>query len=403
MTDAHETDDPPALAGLRVLELGQLLAGPFAGFLLAGFGADVIKVEPPDGGDPLRRWRRLEDGTSLWWRSLARNKRCVTADLREPDGRAIVKRLVARGIDVVIENFRPGRMESWGLGPTDLWAIDPRIVIVRISGYGQDGPYAHKPGFANVAEAFGGLRYTSGEPERPPVRTGVSLGDSLAGLHAAFGAMVALRERDRSGRGQVVDTALYESVFSVMESLLPEYDRHGFVRERSGSALPGIVPSNTYRCRDGWVVLGANSDGPFRRLMLAIDRADLADDPRLAHDDGRSRHMAEIDDAIGAWAALHGQAAALAVLERAEVPSGPILSIAEIAADPHYAARGMFERVTLPDGSPLAVPRTVPLLSRTPATANSAGPELGAHNDEVWREVGLTASELAELRSRGIV
>lgn len=403
MTDAHEPLDPPALAGLKVLELGQLLAGPFAGFLLAGFGADVIKVEPPDGGDPLRRWRRLEAGTSLWWRSLARNKRCITADLREPDGRALVKRLVARGVDVVIENFRPGRMESWGLGPTDLWAIDPRIVIVRISGYGQSGPYRDKPGFANVAEAFGGLRYTTGEPERPPVRTGISLGDSLAGLHAAFGAMVALRERDRSGRGQVVDTALYESVFSVMESLLPEYDRQGFVRERSGASLPGIVPSNTYRCRDGWVVLGANSDGPFRRLMLAIDRADLADDPRLAHDDGRSRHMAEIDDAIGAWAGARAQTEALAVLAAAEVPSGPILSIAEIAADPHYAARGMFERVTLPDGSPLAVPRTVPLLSRTPATANSAGPELGAHNDEVWREVGLTADELARLRSRGIV
>jgi formyl-CoA transferase len=403
MTNARETDDPPALAGLRVLELGQLLAGPFAGYLLAGFGADVIKVEPPDGGDPLRRWRRLEDGTSLWWRSLARNKRCVTADLREPDGRALVKRLVERGIDVVIENFRPGRMESWGLGPTDLWAIDPRIVVVRISGYGQSGPLRDKPGFANVAEAFGGLRYTTGEPERPPVRTGVSLGDSLAGLHAAFGAMVALRERDRSGRGQVVDTALYESVFSVMESLLPEYDRHGFVRERSGSALPGIVPSNTYRCADGWVVLGANSDGPFHRLMLAIERRDLADDPRLVHDDGRSRHMTEIDDAIAQWAMSRSQAEALAVLAQAEVPSGPILSIAEIAADPHYAARGMFERVLLPDGSPLAVPRTTPLLSRTPATANSAGPELGAHNDEVWRELGLTAQEVETLRLRGIV
>jgi crotonobetainyl-CoA:carnitine CoA-transferase CaiB-like acyl-CoA transferase len=407
MTDALDSDasssSEPALAGLRVLELGQLLAGPFAGFLLAGFGADVLKVEPPDGGDPLRRWRRLEDGTSLWWRSLARNKRCVTADLREPDGRALVKRLIARGIDVVIENFRPGRLEAWGLGPADLWAIDPRIVIVRISGYGQTGPYAMKPGFANVAEAFGGLRYTTGEPERPPVRTGVSLGDSLAGLHAAFGAMVALRERDRSGRGQVVDTALYESVFSMMESLLPEYDRHGFVRERSGSSLPGIVPSNTYPCKGGWVVLGANKDGPFQRLMIAIGRRDLADDPRLAHDDGRSEHMAEIDDAIRSWAAARSQAEALAVLERAEVPSGPILSIAEIAKDPHYTARGMFEQVTLPDGSPLSVPRIAPLLSRTPATAETAGPELGAHNDEVWRRAGLSEDELADLRSRGIV
>lgn len=403
MGDASDGDRDTALAGIRVLELGQLLAGPFAGFLLAGFGADVIKVEPPDGGDPLRRWRRLEDGTSLWWRSLARNKRCVTADLRTDDGRALVRRLVASGIDVVIENFRPGRLESWGLGPTDLWAIDPRIVVVRISGYGQTGPYAGKPGFANVAEAFGGLRYTTGEPERPPVRTGVSLGDTLAGLHAAFGAMVALRERDRSGKGQVVDTALYESVFSVMESLVPEYDRQGFVRERSGSSLPGIVPSNTYRCRDGWVVLGANSDGPFRRLMIAIGRADLADDPRMSRDDGRSEHMAEIDDAITAWSTTQSQADALAVLESAEVPSGPILSIAEIARDPHYLARGMFERVVLPDGTPLAVPRITPQLSRTPATATTAGPELGAHNDEVWRALGLSDAELADLRARGIV
>jgi formyl-CoA transferase len=402
MTDALDSDTP-ALAGVRVLELGQLLAGPFAGFLLAGFGAEVVKVEPPDGGDPLRRWRRLEGGTSLWWRSLARDKRCVTADLRAPEGRALVRKLVERGVDVVIENFRPGRMESWGLGPTDLWAIDPRIVVVRISGYGQSGPYRDKPGFANVAEAFGGLRYTTGEPERPPVRTGVSLGDSLAGLHAAFGALVALRERDRSGRGQVVDTALFESVFSMMESLVPEYDRHGFVRERSGAALPGIVPSNTYRCSDGWVVLGANADGPFHRLMLAIDRRDLADDPRLVHDHGRSDHMAEIDGAIAAWAAARSQAEALAVLERAEVPSGPILSIAEIAKDPHYAARGMFERVAMPDGSTLAVPRVSPLLSRTPAVARTAGPDLGSHNDEVWRSVGVSDAELADLRSRGIV
>ncbi|MBC8068953.1 MAG: CoA transferase, partial [Deltaproteobacteria bacterium] len=335
-----------ALAGLRVLELGQLVAGPYCGFLLAGFGAEVIKVEPPGSGDPLRRWRKLDhDGTSLWWRSLGRNKRCITADLREPDGRALVRRLVERGVDVVIENFRPGRMERWGLGPEDLWAIDPRIVYVRISGYGQTGPKASAPGFANVAEAVGGLRYTTGEPERPPVRAGISLGDSLAGMNAAIGTLAAIHERDvvGSGCGQVVDCALTESVFSVMESLLPEYDRLGFVRERSGASVPGIAPSNSYACSDGWVVLGANNDSLFARLMTAIGRPELADDPELARNDGRVAHIDRIDAAIAAWAAPHTVAEALAVLERAEVPCGPIQSIADIVRDPQFIARGMLE------------------------------------------------------------
>jgi formyl-CoA transferase len=398
-----EGEEPSALAGLRVLELGQLLAGPYAAMLLAAFGAEVIKVEPPAHGDPLRRWRKLEDGTSLWWRALGRNKRSITADLREPDGRDIVRRIVTRGVDVVIENFRPGKLESWGLGPADLWAIDPRIVVVRISGYGQFGPRAQQPGFANVAEAFGGLRYTTAEPGRAPVRTGLSLGDTLAGVYAALGTMIALHERVRSGRGQVIDCALYESVFSVTESELPEYDRLGFVREPTGTALPGIVPSNTYACSDGWLVLGANNDSLFARLMRACGREDLAIDPRLAHNDGRSAHAAEIDEAIAAWCKALPLAEALAVLQRAEVPSGPIYSIADIAADPHYAARGMFERVELPGGGSVAVPRVTPILSRTPAVTQHGGVELGADTDAVLEELGMSAEAIADMRARGIV
>lgn len=402
---AHDSRSGAALAGVRVLELGQLLAGPYAAMLLGSFGAEVIKIEPPKGGDPLRRWRKLENGTSLWWRSLGRNKRSVTADLREPEGRDLVRRIVHRGVDVVVENFRPGTLESWGLGPADLWAIDPRIVFVRVSGYGQFGPRAAQPGFANVAEAFGGLRYTTAEPGRAPVRTGLSLGDSLAGLFAALGTMVALYERDAGGsrRGQIIDCALYESVFSMTESELPEYDRLGFVREPTGTSLPGIVPSNTYRCTDGWVVIGANNDSLFVRLMLALDRPDVAHDPRFAHDDGRTAHAAEIDGAIADWCSTRRIADALAVLESAEIPSGPILNIADIAADPHFAARGMLERVRLPDGSDLAVPRVTPILSRTPAVTRHCGPELGADTFAVCREIGLTDAQIAELRARGIV
>ncbi|MCX4241072.1 CaiB/BaiF CoA transferase family protein [Paraliomyxa miuraensis] len=400
---------PEALAGLRVLELGQLLAGPFAGFLLAGFGAEVIKVEPPGTGDAIRKWRKLEGGTSLWWRSLARGKRSITCDLRKPAGRDLLRRLLATGIDVVIENFRPGRMEAWGLGYEELRAIDPRIIMVRVSGYGQTGPYRDRPGFANVAEAFGGLRYVSGFPDRPPVRTGASLGDSLAGLHAAFATLAAVHERDRadggSGQGQQIDVALYESVFSIMESLVPEYDRLGHVRERTGSALPGIVPSNTYRCADGrYVVIGANSDGLYRKLMHAIGRPRLADDPRMQHNDGRSAHADELDAAIEAWTSSLPQAQVLEALVRADVPSGPINSAADLFADPHVAARDMLEPITLPDGSTLRVPRITPLLSRTPARSHFAGPELGAHNEEIYVErLGLTPDELDALRAQGVV
>jgi formyl-CoA transferase len=402
---------PEALRGLRVLELGQLLAGPFAGHLLAGFGAEVIKVEPPGEGDAIRKWRKLDGGTSLWWRSLARGKHSVTCDLRKPAGRELLRRLLGSGVDVVIENFRPGRMEAWGLGYEELRAIDPRIIMVRVSGYGQTGPYRDRPGFANVAEAFGGLRYVSGFPDRPPVRTGVSLGDSLAGLHAAFATLAAVHERDRghdgvgSGQGQQIDVALYESVLSIMESLVPEYDRLGHVRERTGSALPGIVPSNTYRCRDGrYVALGANGDGLYRKLMLAIGRPELADDPRLRHNDGRAEHADELDAAIEAWTTTLDQPDVLRALVEADVPSGPINSAADLFADPHVAARELLEPVTLPDGSTLRVPRITPLLSRTPARSHFAGPELGAHNEEIYgQRLGLSAEELAQLRADGVI
>jgi formyl-CoA transferase len=398
--------DARPLAGLRVLELGQLLAGPFCGYMLAGFGAEVIKVEAPQTGDPIRGWRKLVDGTSLWWRSLARDKRSITCDLRKSEGRALLRRLLATHVDVVVENFRPGRMEAWGLGPEDLHAIDPRIIMVRVSGYGQTGPHRDRPGFANVAEAFGGLRYITGEPGRPPVRTGVSLADSLAGLHAAFATLAAVVERDVRGsnRGQVVDVALYEAVFNMMESMVPEYDRLGFVRERTGGSLPGIVPSNTYACRDGGIVVGANSDRMYIALMRLVAREDLAEDPGLATNDGRSGRADAIDDAIEAWTSVRSVAEALAAFEAHDIPAGPIMSAADIAADPHYAARDMFVPMTLPDGSTVRMPAVVPKLSRTPASSHRAGPELGEHNDEVYGKLlGLNATELAALRTAGVI
>ncbi len=394
------------LEGMTVLELGQLLAGPFCGFMLAGFGATVIKVEPPDGGDPIRRWRKLEDGTSLWWRSLARDKYCITADLRLPPGRDLVRDLIGTGVDVVVENFRPGRMEAWGLGYDALAAIDPRVIMVRISGYGQDGPYASRPGFANIAEAFAGLRHLTAEPDRPPVRGGVSLGDSTAGLHAAYATLAAVYERDigGSGRGQVVDVALYESVFNLMESLLPEYDRLGEVRQPTGGALEGIVPSNTYRCQDGRIVIGANSTRLFVGLMRLVGRDDLADDPGLQRNDGRTTRAREIDAAIEAWTRGLPVRDALDALRTAEVPSGPINTIADIAADPHVQARAMMPELPLPNGTPLRVPAVVPKLSRTPPGSRWLGPELGQHNAQIYGErLGLDAARLRELREKGVI
>jgi formyl-CoA transferase len=394
------------LAGVRVLELGQLVAAPFCGMLLGAYGAEVIKIEPPGGGDPMRTWRKLYQGTSLWWYSIARNKKSITLDLRQAAGQSLFRRLVADGTDVLIENFRPGRLEEWGLGFDALSSLRPGLVMVRISGFGQTGPYAQRPGFAAIAEAIGGLRHLTGEPGRPPVRTGVSLGDTLAGLHAAFGALLALRARDaRSGRGQVVDAAIHESVFNMLESLLPEYDALGFVRQPAGAALPGIVPSNTYACSDGrLIVIGGNSDAIYRRLMGAIGRADLAGDPALQHNPGRVERVAEIDAAIAAWTGARPFAEVYRALEAADVPVGPINDIAEIARDPQFEARGMFERFALPDGHPLRVPKVVPELSETPSRTRWLGPELGAHNREIYLErLGLAPRELEELQRAGVV
>lgn len=406
-----------ALAGLRVLELGQLIAGPFAAAMLAGFGAEVIKIEPPGLGDPLRKWRKLHDGTSLWWRSMARNKKSVVVDLRQEEGRWLIRNLVATGqIDILIENFRPGRMEQWGLGWDELHALDPRLIMVRISGYGQTGPRAKSPGFANIAEAVGGLRYLTGEPGRPPVRSGVSLGDTISGLHAAFGALTAVRARDGgpgqrgTGRGQLVDVALSESVFNMLESLLPEYSHFGHVRERSGSKLEGIVPTGTYPCAPGpageerWIAIGANSDSMFVRLMRAIGRNDLADDPALRHNHGRVAQQAMLDQAIAAWTAKHTLEQALAALEAAEVAAGPIQSIADIADDPQFIARAMFERVQLPSGEHLQIPAIVPKLSATPGGTRWIGPAIGEHTDPVLRELlGLDEQRLAELAEAKVI
>jgi len=393
-----------ALSGVRVLELGQLIAGPFAGFMLAGFGAEVIKVEPPAGGDPMRGWRKLHEGTSLWWASIARNKQSITLDLREEAGRALLRKLAAK-CDILIENFRPGRMEEWGLGYDVLSAENPGLIMVRVSGWGQDGPYAKRPGFASVAESIGGLRYIVGDPDRPPVRTGLSLGDSLAGLHAVIGALTALHHREKTGRGQIVDTAIYESVFNMMESTLSEFDFFGHVRERSGAKLGGIVPSNTYRCSDGrYVVIGGNGDSIFQRLMRAAGRADLADDPRLAKNPGRVTHEAEIDHAIESWTSQHPFEEVFAALDKAEVPAGPIYSIADIAKDPQFLARKMFEQVKLPDGRELKIPAIVPKLSETPGRTEWIGEALGAHNDAVYGELlGLSESERQTLRQNKVI
>jgi crotonobetainyl-CoA:carnitine CoA-transferase CaiB-like acyl-CoA transferase len=393
------------LAGVRVLELGQLVAGPFAGSLLAYFGAEVIKVEPPGQGDPLRTWRVVQDGTSLWWRSLARNKKCITLDLGQPRGRELVRRLAARS-EILIENFRPGTLERWGLAPESLQADNPGLILARISGYGQTGPYAQRPGFASVCEGFGGFRHLNGFPGEPPVRPNLSMGDTLAGLHAALGILLAYVERLRGpdGLGQVVDCSLFESVFNLMEAVVPEYDGAGVVRGPSGSTVTGIVPTNTYRCADGHhIIVGANADPIFKRLMEALERPDLAADPRLAHNAGRVAHEAEIDAVIAAWAAARDSQAALASLEAAAVPAGPIYSVADMVADPHYQARGLFEEVTV-NGRPLKIPAYPPFLSATPGGTDWPGPEIGAHNEEVFGGLlGLSAAERAELAAAGVI
>jgi len=391
------------LAGLKVLEMGQLIAGPFAAKTLADFGADVIKIEPPGTGDPLRKWRLLKDGTSVWWQVQSRNKRSVALDLKDREAQAIVRKLAAES-DVLIENFRPGAMEGWGLGPEALLEINPRLVILRVSGYGQTGPYRDRPGFGVVAEAMGGLRHLTAEPDRVPVRVGISLGDTLAALHGVIGILMALQERQHSGRGQVIDVALYEAVFNCMESLLPEYSAFAAVRGAAGSALPGIAPSNAYLCRDGgYALIAGNGDSIFRRLMAVIDRADLAADPQLADNAGRVARVAELDAAIGTWTAQRSVAEVLATLDQASVPAGKIYTVADIAADPHYQARGMLQPITTDDGASLLVPGVVPKLSRTPGGHQRNAPGIGQDTDAVLAEIGLTREQISELKRRGVV
>jgi crotonobetainyl-CoA:carnitine CoA-transferase CaiB-like acyl-CoA transferase len=396
------------LAGLKVLELGTLIAGPFAARMLAEFGAEVIKVEDPKSGDPIRTWRYLHEGTSLWWSVQARNKKSITLNLKDARAQAIAREL-ALDADVVIENYRPGVLEKWGLGYEALCAANPAVILVRLSGYGQSGPLRDKPGFGAIGESMGGIRHVSGFPDRPPVRIGISIGDSIAALHGVIGALMALRHRDATGgrgkgQGQIVDVALYEAVFNLMESTVPEYDRYGVVRERTGGALPGIVPSNTYTCADGAaIVIAGNGDAIFKRLMTAIGRDDLAQDPQLTRNDGRVPRTAEIDAAIQGWCDRHPIDRALAVLSAADVPVSKIYSVADMFADPQFAARQMIERALLADGTPLAVPAVTPKFSATPGGTQWLGPQLGAHSDEVLRALGRTEAQIAALRADGVI
>jgi crotonobetainyl-CoA:carnitine CoA-transferase CaiB-like acyl-CoA transferase len=395
---------PRPLDGIRVLEMGQLIAGPFAGCMLGYFGAEVIKIEPPGAGDGLRSWRVLKNGTSLWWRAMARNKKCITLDLRKEEGRAIAGRLAERA-DVLIENFRPGTMERWGLSPDTLEKRNPDLVFARVSGYGQSGPLAARPGFASVCEGFGGFRHINGFPGETPVRPNLSIGDTLAALHAVIGILLALQQRARvGGRGQVVDVAIYESVFNMLESVVPEYHGAGIVRGPSGSTLTGIVPTNTYPCADGkYVIIGGNTDSIFQRLMRAAGRDDLADDPRLTDNAGRVEHQQEVDGAIARWTATLASGEVLEALAGASVPSGPIYTIEDMMADPHYRERGMFETVEI-DGEPLEIPAIVPLLEDTPGETLWPGPALGAHNEEIYADLlGYSSTEIERLSAQGVI
>lgn len=392
------------LNGIRVLELGSLVAGPYASALLAQFGAEVIKIESPLDGDPLRQWRKVHDGTSLWWYSQSRNKKSVTLDLKSDAAREIVHRLAA-GCDIVIENFRPGTLENWGIGWEQLSKTNPNLIMVRISGYGQTGPYRARPGFAAIAECMGGLRYVSGFPDRPPVRVGVSLGDTLAGLYGTLGALMAMHHlKVNGGKGQFIDVALYESVFAVMESLVPEYQMFGHIRERTGSALPGISPSNTYLSSDGqYVAIAGNGDGIFKRLMRTIGREDLANDPELALNEGRTKHIVMLDAAISEWTGRFPLTEILVALDAAAVPAGRVYTAADIVADPHYQSRGMIEHHRLPGGETIDLPGIVPKLSETPGRTEWLGPPLGAHTSEVLASIGIFGAELEKLRSAGVV
>ncbi|NKJ50690.1 carnitine dehydratase [Burkholderia sp. SG-MS1] len=403
MSQSNDVKGMP-LKGVRVLELGSLIAGPYASALLAQFGAEVIKVEPPQHGDPLRKWRKLHDGTSLWWYTQSRNKKSLTLDLKKEEAQEIVRR-IAQDVDIVIENFRPGTLEKWGLGWAHLSALNPKLVMVRISGYGQSGPYSQRPGFAAIAECMGGLRHVTGFPDRPPVRAGVSLGDTLASLYGAIGALLAMHHvKVNHDVGQFIDVALYEAVFATMESLIPEYAAFGHVRERTGSALPGISPSNTYRCADGqYVVIAGNGDAIFKRLMNALGRQDLAEDSELARNDGRVKHNDKLDSAISQWTIERSLNEVLSILETADVPCGRVYSAADIAEDPHYAAREMIQTHQLPDGQPIKLPGIVPKLSSTPGRTQWIGPDLGANTDEILTSIGIGAEEIKRLRANGVV
>ena len=403
MTAPAATVPPAALAGVRVIEMGQLIAGPFAGKMLGEFGAEVIKIEPPGSGDPLRKWRMLKDGTSVWWQVQSRNKRSIALDLRAAEGQDIARRLIAEA-DVLIENFRPGTLEGWGLGWEDLRALNPGLVMLRISGYGQTGPYRDQPGFGVIGEAMGGLRHLTGEPGRVPVRVGVSIGDTLAALHGVIGVMMALYHRKVSrGAGQVIDVALHEAVFNVMESLIPEYSVFGAVREPTGSSMPGIAPTNAYRCSDGFVLIAGNGDSIFRRLMEAIGRSDLANAPDLAGNVGRVARVGEIDAAIEAWTETRKVAEVLAAMAAARVPAGKVYTAKDIHEDPHYRARQMIVRQVTRDGWSLDVPGVVPKLSGTPGTLRSPAPRLGEDTEAVLRELGLGDAAIAELRANGVL
>ena len=394
---------PAALQGVRVIEMGQLIAGPFCGKTLGEFGADVIKIEAPETGDPLRNWRLIKEGTSVWWQVQSRNKRSVALDLRQTEGQTKARQLIAEA-DVLVENFRPGTLEGWGMSPEELHALNPGLVMLRISGYGQTGPYRDLPGFGAIGEAMGGLRHLTGEPGRVPVRVGVSIGDTLAALHGTIGVLTALYHRKvNGGKGQVIDVALHEAVFNVMESLIPEYSAFGVVREAAGSALPGIAPSNAYPCTDGWVLVAGNGDSIFKRLMDAIGRPDLGAAPDLANNTGRVARVEEIDAAIGAWSAQRTVQQVLDALGAARVPAGKVYTAKDIAEDPHYRARDMLLTQETRDGYSVEVPGIVPKLSATPGTIRSSAPHLGDDTDAVLAEMGLNAEQIALLRSKGVV
>jgi formyl-CoA transferase len=399
---------PKPLDGLKVVELGTLIAGPFASRILAEFGAEVIKIESPDGGDPLRKWRLLYEGTSLWWFVQARNKKSVTLNLKHADGVGVLRRLLAEA-DVLVENFRPGVLDKLGLSEAVLRELNPSLVVVRLSGFGQTGPMANQPGFGAIGESMGGLRFITGFPDRPPVKVGISIGDSIAALWGVIGALMALRHRDATGgrgkgQGQTVDVALYEAVFAMMESMLPEFDVFGFVRGRTGNIMPGITPSNTHTARDGrHIIIGGNGDAIFRRLMTAIGRPDLAADPSLADNAGRDARRDEVYALIDTWVAARDGDEVLRVLGEADVPVSRVYSIEDIVADPQYLARAMFESLTLPDGRPFKAPAVMPRLSATPGGTEWIGPELGAHTDEVLRALGYVGTDIERMRHDGVI